>query len=417
MFNSNTEAGIIDATLDDAKKKLDKIKFAYKKLPEEIKQERKIVVSNTQEVSFNNGSRITADTSYRGSTVQILHISEYAKICKKDPIKANEIKNGALNAIAPGQIVFMESTAEDGEGYFFEYCQKAEKQQLTNETLTKLDFKFFFFPWYEDNGYRIEVPNGFIFSEESSKYFKNLTIDTDNEQRLFYIKKKELLGEDIKKEFPSNASEAFEASTEDKYYKPLIIELIKNKQICEFEIDPGIEVDMDWDLGIDDYMSILFSQRIGKEIHIVDYLEASGEIISFYANEIKRRNYLLGKCYLPHDGNNRNLVSTKTPASELLEYGFKVDTVPALDIEYGINEVRKLMPRMWFKKSTTGPFVNHIEHYSKKWNEQLGRYVGPNHNIHSHAADTLRGLAVRYRESIIPSKKLNKRKPTDIYNY
>jgi hypothetical protein len=76
----------------------------------------------------------------------------------------------------------------------------------------------------------------------------------------------------------------------------------------------------------------------------------------------------------------------------------KVEIVPKLDIDVGINEVRKLLPKCWFRSSTTKALVDHLEMYQKKWNEVMAVYTGPKHNQHSHAADAFRYLATRYQE-------------------
>jgi hypothetical protein len=423
LFNSNTTAGIIDATLPDAKKKLKKIKFAYKHLAEhipslatELKTHISIAKDNEQEIVFSNGSTIYADTTFRGDTVQVLHISEYAKICKKDPIKANEIKSGALNAVATGQFVFIESTAEDGQGDFYEKCQRAEAMQISGEKLTPLDYKFHFYPWDQDPDYALDKPASFVFSTVSKEYFSLLEVQgirlTDN-QKFWYVKKKEDQGEDMKREYPATSKEAFEAASEDKYYKRLIIELRGNNQICHFPIEQGVPVDTDWDLGRDDYTSIIFSQVVGKEIRIVDFFESTGEALPFYNAELLKKGYLYGKFYLPHDAANNLLSSEKNVLQQMQDaWGVtKVELVPKLDVDVGINEVRKTLPKCWFRKSTTESgdrtkplLVEHLENYAKKWNEAMGVYIGPKHDEHSHASDAMRGLAVRYIENTNPYK-------------
>jgi hypothetical protein len=421
LFNSNRTAGIIDYTLDDAIEKLNKARIAYENLPQMIKNEIRIVKDNTQTIEFSNGSKLTADTTFRGATIQYLHISELASICKYDPIRAGEIVTGALNSVAIGQFVFIESTAQDGEGAFFDICQRAEKSQLARETLSKLDYKFHFFPWWKNEDYQLEKPKDFVFSRDVLEYFRILEQTTGHKltdnQIYFYIKKKESLGEEIKKEYPSFSKEAFESSTDDKYYHSIVLELYSKHQICEFGVEKGIEVCTDWDLGIDDYTSIIFSQVVGKEIRIVDFLEGSGEIMEYYAEELKKKDYLLGTCFLPHDANHRTLTTAKTPYSVLASLGFKCQVIPASSVEMGINEVRKLLPNMWFRQSTTEKLVDHISKYAKKWSPQLGKYTGPNHNEHSHASDALRGLATRYRELKVTPKKYilqNRRQYTPI---
>src|SRR5208337_2340991 len=55
LFIDNFTAGIIDYNLDEAKKKLDKIKFAYARVSVKIP---KLVRANTETIEFSNGSRI-----------------------------------------------------------------------------------------------------------------------------------------------------------------------------------------------------------------------------------------------------------------------------------------------------------------------------------------------------------------------
>lgn len=401
LFRSNITAGIIDATLPDAKKKLDKVKFAYENfaldyptLREEFLKIRKVVKSNEQEFELNNGSSVTADTTFRGSTIQILHISEYAKICKRDVIKAQEIKTGAFNAVGKGQYIFVESTAEDAEGHFYELSTQAEKLSIEKTELSPLDFKFFFFPWWKEVGYKLQLPiGGFVFSQESKEYFNLLEtsgIKLTDSQKYWYVKKKEVLNDDIKKEYPSTSLESFEASTEDKYYKKEMLAIRARNQICEFDIQIGHEIDTYWDLGRskDGYTSIIFLQTIGKELRIVDFLEGMDEHISFYAQELKKKQYFYGKVWLPHDSLYNLLGSEKTIFRQMQDFGFKCGVVKKLGEDIGINEVRKILPSCWFRKSTTVRLIEHLEKFSKKWNEQLGRYTGPREDEHIHACLT-----------------------------
>jgi len=148
LFNSNIAAGIICHTREDAEHLFKRIKFAYDSLPEELKTLRPATIDSARELRFNNGSFLRVGTSMRGSTLQYLHISEFGKICAKYPDKAREIVSGSLNTVAPGQFIFIESTAEGREGHFYEICKKAQALKDSKTPLTKLDFKFFFFPWW-----------------------------------------------------------------------------------------------------------------------------------------------------------------------------------------------------------------------------------------------------------------------------
>ena len=152
LFNSNLSAGIIAHTLEDAQQLFRKVKFAYDHLNEEIKRRISAANDTSQMLKFSNNSSIRVGTSLRSSTFQYLHISEFGKICAKFPDKANEIVTGSLNTVAPGQYIFIESTAEGRDGYFYDICKRAQSMRMND--LSKLDFKFHFFPWWKEPVYR-----------------------------------------------------------------------------------------------------------------------------------------------------------------------------------------------------------------------------------------------------------------------
>ena len=45
---------------------------------------------------------------------------------------------------------------EEEEGAFYEICREAEAMQLRGEDLSPLDFKYFFYPWWRELGYRLD---------------------------------------------------------------------------------------------------------------------------------------------------------------------------------------------------------------------------------------------------------------------
>jgi hypothetical protein len=92
----------------------------------------------------------------RSGTVQLLHISEFGKICREFPTKANEIIEGALNTVDVGQFITIESTAEGREGHFYNMVKKCQDAQAQGKALTALDFKLFFLPWWQHPQYMLE---------------------------------------------------------------------------------------------------------------------------------------------------------------------------------------------------------------------------------------------------------------------
>lgn len=60
-------------------------------------------------------------------------MSEFGKICAKFPDKAREIVTGAFEAVSLKGRITLESTAEGKSGYFYEFCQLAEKLLLLSK--------------------------------------------------------------------------------------------------------------------------------------------------------------------------------------------------------------------------------------------------------------------------------------------
>jgi hypothetical protein len=59
LFNANTHCGLIDATLIDATKKLDKARFAYEQLPPDIKAAAPLKADSVTSLEWKNGSAST----------------------------------------------------------------------------------------------------------------------------------------------------------------------------------------------------------------------------------------------------------------------------------------------------------------------------------------------------------------------
>src|SRR5215213_1629632 len=109
----------------------------------------------------------------RSGTLQYLHVSEFGKICAQAPEKAREIVTGALNTVEAGQFVVIESTAEGQEGAFYEMTQRARARAAAGSSLTPLDYKFHFFPWWQEEAYSLQ-DGAVVIGAEDERYFERL---------------------------------------------------------------------------------------------------------------------------------------------------------------------------------------------------------------------------------------------------
>ncbi len=415
LFESK-KCALIAHTLHDAKRLFrEKIKYAYEALHPLIQEANPVIIETKDELVFTKGGSITISTSFRGGTLQRLHISEFGKICAKFPDKAREIVTGAFEAVSIDGVITLESTAEGRQGYFYEYCQIAEKLQKMNKTLTAQDWRFFFFAWWQNFDYA--MPKEPI-SERLAIYFNGLQskhgIVMTDEQKSWYQAKERTLGEDMKREYPSLPSEAFEQSIEGAYYARQFNQIYANNQITRLPDNHHLPVSTYWDLGVSDSTTIWFVRKVGDEYHIIDYYENSGEGLNHYFAILKNRGYTYDRHVAPHDIDNRQLgVNHAKSLRQLALDGYEIDgikykvnfeVVPrTTNVNSDIEKVRQILPFCFFDELKCESGIKALESYRKVWDEKLGLWRDkPLHDWSSHAADAFRYFACYELQSYVP---------------
>lgn len=397
IFTPNTRAGVIAHKLDDAKVIFrDKIKFPYDNLDEGIKQSVATRQDSADTLTFANNSSIRVSTSMRSGTLQYLHISEFGKICSQYPDKAREIVTGALNTVEAGQFIAIESTAEGQEGKFYEMVQESRRKKEAAETLTDLDYKFHFYPWWEDTSYRLPATHVFV-SQEDEEYFAKLKaehgISTDHEQRSWYVKKAEIQGGDMRREYPSTPDEAFEQALEGAYFAHEMLAASKQKRIGAFPFVPNAVVNTFWDLGRNDLNTIWLHQFVDGYHRFIGYYENSGEFIGHYVSWLrewaKERNATFGEHYIPHDGDRQSLWLEGGTLAVMDGLGFRPEVVerPNLKSE-SIAAARAKLPLSVFDENGCNVGLKRLRAYRKEWDDLRGVWKDkPRHDDASHGAD------------------------------
>lgn len=406
LFESK-KCALIAHTLHDAKRLFrEKVKFAYDNLPELVRLANPIKIETKEEMVFENGGSVTVSTSFRGGTLQRLHVSEFGKICAKYPDKAREIVTGAFEAVPLDGIATLESTAEGRQGYFYEFSQIAEKLHLSKKTLTAQDWRFFFFAWHQNKEYAMTTEP---ISERLQAYFDSLKskygIQLSDEQKAWYQAKERTLGDDMKREYPSLPSEAFEQSIEGAYYAKQFAYLYTNNRIDKLPDNEHLPIDTYWDLGVSDSTTIWFIRQVGDEFHIVDYYENSGEGLNHYIKVLKDKGYKYAKHVAPHDIDNRQLGADRAKTlRELARDGYEIDgqiyrlnfdVVPRTsNVNEDIEKVRQILPKCAFDAIKCEQGIKALESYRKEWNDKMGVWRDkPLHDWASHGADAFRYFA------------------------
>lgn len=394
FWHGNTNAGIIAHRKEDAEdifKK--KVKYAYDRMPQWTRTFNSATNDRSGELAFANGSSYRVSTGFRSGTYQRLLVSEFGKICAKSPDVAKEIVTGSLNTVSADQVIAIESTAEGREGYFYNFAKESEALSLSGCKLSAMQQRFFFFPWYDDPGYR-ESGEAIIVSKETNEYLDKIEIERqrsiDEEQRRWYEMKLKMLGDAMKQEYPSTPKEAFESANEGLYYGTQLSKLRANGSVCKVAYDDSLAVHTAWDLGLDDFTSIwCFQVNRGGNVSIINYYENWDEGASHYCDWLNKQKYRFGRHIFPHDARKRD-AGAKTQyldyVTPILDGKFVILDIKECDKLEGIQTVRSMLSRCCFDEEKTAKGFRHLEAYKKLWDDRLGCYKNtPLHDEHSHA--------------------------------
>lgn len=401
----------IVAHVDDVAKEIfrDKIKFAYDQLPAYLQEAMPLERDRADKLEFShNGSWVRVSTSFRGGTLTHLHISEFGKICATNPAKANEVVTGSIPAAEMGMI-FIESTAEGRAGEFFTMTQRSRRLNDLGRRLTNKEFRFHFFPWWDDKDYRISADDVDVSANED-EYFDEIETKMDcridPDQRAWWVSTRDNVysGEESKmwQEYPSTPDEAFQQSTKGAYYAVQMTKMRKEKRIGKVGINPSLPVNTFWDIGNRDGTAIWLHQQVGSQHHIVGFIEGWGESYSHYVSELdklqRKHGFVWGRHYLPHDGAHERQGETNnsSPRTMLENLGLKrVEIVERVsEIQHGIQVTRDFLALCNIDEVACKEGIIHIDSYQRTWSPTLACFTDePRHDIHSEAADALRQAA------------------------
>ena len=407
LWNADQRCGIIAQDLDAAEAIFrDKVKFAYENLPQQIRERFPLARESAKELLFaHNNSSVRVATSMRSGTIHRLHVSEFGKICAKYPDKAAEVITGSIPAVPTNGITIIESTAEGREGEFYDMVGIAERKHATKQKLTPKDYRMHFFAWWQEPKYRLDASTVPITRDEHDYFdliqgLMDCTIDID--QRAWYVatKNTDFSGKEEKmwQEYPSTPAEAFQVSTEGNYYAKDMIELRKRGGITTVPV-LGLPVNTYWDIGRSDGCAVWFGQELGIEDRFIDYYEAHNEDLTHYVIELRKRGYLFGTHYLPHDADHQRLSDTNRSTRDMLQDlmpGEKFVTVPRItELITGVNQTRKHLKGAYFDKTKCKKGIERIEGYRKKFNRADNRFIDQPDKANgcSEGADALRQWA------------------------
>ena len=189
---------------------------------------------------------------------------------------------------------------------------------------------------------------------------------------------------------------SFEAAVLGAYYGGEMTAMREEGRITDVPYDPSYHVETWWDLGIRDAMVILFVQRIGAHVRVIDALSGTGEGLPYYAKQVLEKRYAYSRHVFPHDLRVRELGNGRTRweiVQELLGGG--VEIAPNIPLVDGIDATRRLLPMLYVDQRKCSTLIEALTLYRTDWDASravLG--AKPIHDWTSHWADALRMGAI-----------------------
>ena len=198
---------------------------------------------------------------------------------------------------------------------------------------------------------------------------------------------------------------SFDASLVGAYYGDQLRAAEADGRVTRVPWEPTVPCVTAWDLGYDDATAIWVVQAVGRELRVLDYLEAQGEFVPYFAKQLKTLEYVYGEHLLPHDAAAENIRAEQTIEGQLRALGIRpTRIVPKAPVETGIQAVRALFPRLVFDAARCRLGLERLAAYRKRKDQQTQEYRGaPVHDAASDAADALRTLAMGLRVRSAPT--------------
>lgn len=396
LFNRNLGSGIVSYSLEHAQHIFKRIiGHAIDTFPRKLAPLVGINQRSARELLLSNGSTIRVDTTLRGGSYPLILVSEFGKTCARNPLKAEEVITGTLQAVPANGRVIIESTGEGNEGHFADMVTSAARHQ--NQDLSDLDYKLFFYPWYQELSYVLDgnIPSETQTTEYFSKIERDQGVTLSKEQKNWYIKQRTILGDKIGQEFPSTIGEAFLSSSDAFYFAEGVQKAYDTHRCLNSPLfDALLPVYVAMDIGLNDLTVIVFFQVAHGEVRVIDYYEDKNKGVDFYARFLLQdKPYHYNTIFLPHDSVKRDPLDVENSYEREFKRLFsstscKFHVLAKMDKQLSISRAKITLDRCVFNLSKVKPFIDKLSKYRKKWNEALGKYMEePLHNIASNHAD------------------------------
>jgi phage terminase large subunit len=226
--------------------------------------------------------------------------------------------------------------------------------------------------------------------DEQGETIENLRQALDDDRRLVAI------GEMTQEEFDQEWYCSFDAAIKGAYYAKELSAARHDKRIGIVPHDPVLPVHTVSDLGVGPAFATGFYQRVGNELHKIDYWQGKEkEGLPEFVKMLREKPYNYGKHFAPHDIKATELGTGKTRLETAEALGIKFEIVPDMGVDDGINAGRLMFARLFVDEAKCGLWIDAVSQYRQEYDEKRGMFLQkPYHDWTSHGGDEHRYAAV-----------------------
>lgn len=225
---------------------------------------------------------------------------------------------------------------------------------------------------------------------EEGETIDNLRIALEDDRRL--VEQGEMTQEEFEQEWYCS----FEAAIRGAYYARELSQMRKDNRIKIVPYDKELPVHTVSDLGVGPAFATGFYQRVGKEMHMIDFWQGQEKDgIPDFVMMLQRKPYAYGSHWAPHDIMGTEIGTGQTRWTAAKNLGIEFKLIPSISVDDGIEKGRLLCSRLWIDEMHCEPFIDLLSQYRQRWDEKRQMFIQePYHNFTSHAGDVHRYAAV-----------------------
>ena len=251
---------------------------------------------------------------------------------------------------------------------------------------------------------------------QSEEGWYNLTLKSSDSGLIDKVELDEMKAQMTEDEYEQEMECSFDAAVRGTYYTDLLNVIDSRGQVDVKDLyDKNLPVNIATDLGYTDSTAIWFWQNRPDGAALIDYEEHHGQALPFYFNLLRNKGYLYKELWLPHDARAKSLQTGRSTVEQFIEE-FKNDRdisiriSPKLDIQDGVNAVRKIIPKCWFDVNCYEG-VEALRAYRRQYDEVNDVYHNrPVHDWASNGSDAFRYLALVVKTSLLHNNPMIQQK-------